>query len=146
MPEKLSPEREARIRAEFPQFPLPSYLGITIDTLEYGFARFKIKHRTELTQGMGIIHGGVTAALCDSAVAFALATMIDGGEKMLTIEMKINYTAPADSDLIAEARIIHKGKKTALGEVDVKKTDGTLAAKALVTYHLYKEENSGITA
>jgi len=140
MLKKLDPEREAQIRAEFPRFPFPAYLGLEIDTLKYGFARFKVSHRNELTQGMDLIHGGVTAALCDSAVAFALATMIDGGEKMLTIEMKINYTAPADSDLIAEATIIHKGKNTAVGEVDVKKTDGTLATKALVTYHLYNDK------
>lgn len=139
MSEKLSAQREAKIRAEFPRFPFPALVGFSIEKLEYGFARFKVKHRNDLTQGMNIIHGGVTAALCDSAVAFALATMIDGGEKMLTIEMKINYTAPADDDLFAEAKIIHKGKNTAVGEVDVKKADGTLVAKSLVTYHLYRE-------
>jgi acyl-CoA thioesterase len=90
---------------------------------------------------MNVLHGGVIAAVCDSAVAFALATMVEGGEKMLTIELKVNFIAPADSDVFAEARIVHKGRKTAVGEVEVRKADNTLIAKALVTYYLYEERD-----
>ncbi|MEE9554905.1 MAG: PaaI family thioesterase [candidate division Zixibacteria bacterium] len=140
MPTNLSPEKEAKIRAEFPNFPFPALAGFSIEKLEYGFARFKAEHRHELTQGMNILHGGVISALCDSAVAFALATMIDGGEKMLTIELKINFIAPADDDIFAEAKIIHKGRKTSVGEVEIRKSDNMLVAKALVTYYLYKEQ------
>lgn len=140
MPKKLSPEKEAKIRKEFPRFPFPALAGFEIDKLEYGFSRFKVRHREDLTQGMNLLHGGVVAALCDSAVAFALATMIDGGERMLTVEMNVNYIAPADDNVIAEAKIIHKGKRTAVGEVDVRRADDTLVAKSLVTYYLYTEQ------
>lgn len=139
MPNKLSDEREAKIKADFPGFPFPALAGFSIEKLEYGFARFKARHRHELTQGMNILHGGVISALCDSAVAFALATMVDGGEKMLTIELKINFIAPADDDIFADAKIIHKGRKTSVGEVEVRKADNTLIAKSLVTYYLYKD-------
>lgn len=139
MSEKLSAEKEARIRAAFPAFPFPALLGVSIEKLEYGYSRMKVGHRHELTQGQDILHGGVISAVCDSAVAFALATMIEGGQNMLTIEMKVNFIAPADDDIFAEARIVHKGRKTAVGEVDVRKADETLIAKALVTYYLYKD-------
>ena len=139
MSARLSAEKEARIRAAFPAFPFPALLGVSIEKLEYGYSRMKVGHRQELTQGQNILHGGVISAICDSAVAFALATMIEGGENMLTIEMKVNFIAPADDDVLAEARIVHKGRKTAVGEVDVKKSDDTLVAKALVTYYLYKD-------
>lgn len=136
----LSPEKEAEIRAGFAEFPFPAYAGFEIDRLEYGFSRFRLGFRIELTQGMKIIHGGVIAALCDSAVAFALATMFDGGERMLTVGLSINFIAPASGEIFAEARIIHKGRKTAVGEVDVTASDGSLLAKSLVTYHIYGEE------
>ncbi|MEE8417261.1 MAG: PaaI family thioesterase [candidate division Zixibacteria bacterium] len=135
---KLSPQKEARIRAEFPKFPFPALTGFKIDKLEYGMARLTVKHRDDLTQGAGYLHGGVISALCDSGVAFALATMIDGGEDMLTVELKVNFIAPADDDIFADAKIIHKGRKTAVGEVEVRKADSTLIAKALVTYYLNK--------
>ena len=136
---KLSAQKEAKIRAEFPKFPFPALVGFKIDKLEYGPARLTVKHRDDLTQGAGYLHGGIISALCDSSVAFALATMIDGGQDMLTIELKVNFIAPADDDIFADAKIIHKGRKTAVGEVEVRKADSTLIAKALVTYYLNKD-------
>jgi acyl-CoA thioesterase len=133
---KLSPQREAEIRAEFPKFPFPALAGFEIEKLEYGTSRLIVRHRDDLTQGAGYLHGGIIAALCDSSVAFALATMIEGGQDMLTIELKVNFIAPADDDIFADARIVHKGRKTAVGEVEVRKADSTLIAKALVTYYL----------
>ena len=143
MPKKLSEQKERKIREEFGNFPFPAYLGLEIDRLEYGKTRLKLPFDQRLTQGQNFIHGGAIASLCDSSVAFALATMIDRGEYMLTIEFKINFTAPADSDLYADAEIIHKGNHTAVGEVDVIKSDGTLVAKSVVTYFLDTKGSNG---
>ena len=95
--------------------------------------------RQELTQGMGFIHGGVITTLCDTSVAVALFTMIEDDEKILTIELKVNFIAPADGNIRSTAKILHKGRKTAVGEVDVTSMSGTLVAKALVTYYIYKD-------
>ncbi len=136
MTDKISAEKEKRIREEFGKFPFPALLGVEVENLEYGSACIKLPFRSQLTQGQDYVHGGAITSICDSAVALALATMIDRGEYMLTIELKTNYTAPADDDVFAEARIIHKGNHTAVGEVDVSKSDGTLVAKSIVTYFL----------
>lgn len=140
MPKAISEETKRKIREEFSKFPFPAYLGVSIENLEFGTARLKLPFRPELTQGQDYLHGGAITSLCDSCVALALATMIDKGEYMLTIELKTNYTAPADGDIVARARIIHKGNHTAVGEVDVTKPDGTLVAKSIVTYFLYNNE------
>ena len=139
MPEEFSKEKEKKIREEFSKFPFPAHLGVVLEILEYGAARMKLPFRPQLTQGQDYIHGGAITSLCDSCVALALATMIERGEYMLTIELKTNYTAPADGDIFARARIIHRGNHTAVGEVDVTKSDGTLVAKSIVTYFLYKD-------
>lgn len=140
MPESIPKEKERKIREEFSKFPFPAYLGVTIERLELGAASLKLPFRPQLTQGQNYIHGGAITSLCDSCVALALATMMDKGEYMLTIELKTNYTAPADGDIFAHARVIHKGNYTAVGEVDVTKSDGTLAAKSIVTYFLYDDK------
>ena len=139
MPGKLTVQKEKQLREEFGRFPFPAFLGLQIDNLEYGSARLRLPFDQRLTQGQDYIHGGAIASLCDSSVAFALATMIEKGEYMLTIEFKINFTAPADNDVFADARIIHKGNHTAVGDVEVTKSDGTLVAKSIVTYFLYKD-------
>jgi len=139
MPVNLDSEKEAMIREQFPHFPFPAFLGMEIEGLQSGIAKLSLKHRPELTQGMGILHGGVVTALCDTAVGVALMTMIADDDKILTLEMKVNFLAPADDDVVSEARIIHKGHKTAVGDVEIKKPDGTLVAKALVTYYVYRD-------
>jgi uncharacterized protein (TIGR00369 family) len=144
MSEKLSRENEQKIRSAFVKFPFPQHLGFEITKLDYGYACMKLPYKHEITQGQNYIHGGAIASLGDSAVAFALATMIDGGENMLTIEFKINFTAPADDDIFAHAKIIHKGSKTAVGEADIKKSDGTLVAKSIVTYYLPDQNRKDI--
>lgn len=139
MPEKLNRALEAAIRENFPRYPFPAFLGIEIDTLETGVARLSLRHRPEVTQGTGNIHGGAITALCDTSVAVAIFTMLGEGEKILTIELKVNFLAPADGDIMATAKILHKGRRTAVGEVDVTGADGALVAKALVTYYIYLE-------
>jgi uncharacterized protein (TIGR00369 family) len=119
MPEKLDKNREARIRERFPQYQFPALLGMKIDSLEPGLAVLTLKCRPELTQGMGFLHGGVITSLCDTCVGVALFTMVEEDEKILTVELKVNFLAPADGDIRAHAKIIHKGRCTAVGEVDV---------------------------
>jgi acyl-CoA thioesterase len=91
--------------------------------------------RKELTQAYGVVHGGALATLADTAVAFAMMTMIQPGEKVTTVEFKINFLAPvAGDDMIGEARILNKGKRLALADMEVKTGDGKLLAKGLATY------------
>ncbi len=141
MPEKIDNIKEAKIRERFPSYPFPSLLGMEIVSLEVGQAHLFLKCRQELTQGMGYLHGGVISALCDTSVAIALFTTIEEDEKILTIELKVNFLAPADGDIHSRARIIHKGRRTAVGEVDVMDRAGTLVAKGLLTYYIYKESS-----
>jgi uncharacterized protein (TIGR00369 family) len=139
MPERIDSIKEAAIRQRFPGYPFPSLLGMEIVSLEVGRAHLTLKCRQELTQGMGYLHGGVISTLCDTSVAIALFTMIEEDEKILTIELKVNFLAPADEDIQSQARIIHKGRRTAVGEVDVTDRAGTLLAKGLVTYYIYRD-------
>jgi uncharacterized protein (TIGR00369 family) len=140
MQENLDRLKAEEIKKRFPAYQFPALIGIKIDQLEYGFARLTLAHREDLTQGLGFIHGGVITSLCDTAIGVALFTMVEDDEKILTIELKVNFIAPASGDIIAEGRILHKGRKTAVGEVSVNDPAGTLLAKALITYYVYKDQ------
>ncbi len=139
MPEKIDENKEAMIRQRFPAYPFPALLGIEIEKLEEGRASLTLKCREELTQGMGYLHGGVLTALCDTSVAVALFTLIEEEDKILTIELKVNFLAPASGDIRSQAKIIHKGRRTAVGEVDITDKAGVLLAKGLVTYYIYRD-------
>jgi acyl-CoA thioesterase len=93
--------------------------------------------RPELFQFQAAVHGGAIYSVADAAVAVALLTLAEPGEKALTIEGKVNFIAPVtEGEVIAEGRIVQKGRSIALGEVAVTRSDGRLCAKGLVTYTL----------
>ncbi len=133
MPIKESYEKA--LRNAVASAPYYQLLKISLDQIDEGFARFRMPFRKELTQAYGVVHGGAIATLADTAVAFAMMTIIQPGERVTTVEFKINFLAPVtEEEMIAEARIINKGKRLALADMEVKRGDGKLIAKGLATY------------
>ena len=115
--------------------PFYRHLGISLTKIGLGGSEIKMTVTRELTQDAGFAHGGVAASLVDSAVGIALCTMLRPQEMITTIELKVNFIAPAKLGLLkAKGRIIHKGKHTAVGMADVKDRRGRLIAEGLVTY------------
>jgi len=122
------------------EMPFYNHLGIHLTRLGTGRAEIRIKVTKRLTQDAGVAHGGVAAALIDSAVGLALCTMLDAEEFITTVELKVNFTAPAQLGLLkASGQIIHKGKRIAVGEAEVKDQKRRLIAKGLVTYMIMKK-------
>ena len=104
-----------------------------------GYARFVLPFKPELANSIGLLQGGVIAALADEAVAFALYSLVAEGETFNTVEMKINFLgAVKEGEVEAEAHIAKRGRTISLGEVEVRQGD-RLVAKAMCTYiHLAK--------
>jgi acyl-CoA thioesterase len=117
-------------------------IGFEVVEAREGYARLRMPVRPELFQFQNAVHGGAIFSVADASVAVALLTMAEPGEQALTIESKLNYLAgvfPSNAYVDAEARIVHKGRTLALGDVEVKRDDGRLAAKGLITYTLRRE-------
>jgi acyl-CoA thioesterase len=138
--EPLAPELEAGIRARLAANPFIKFVGIQAPQLGEGYARFLLPFKPELANSIGLLQGGVIAALADEAVAFALYSLVPEGEMINTVEMKINFLgAVKDGDVIAEAHIAKRGRTISLGEFEVRQAD-RLVAKGLCTYiHLAKK-------
>lgn len=117
--------------------PFYKHLGIRLTKLARGKANIKLKLGTNLTQDAGVGHGGVAVALIDSAVGLALCTLLKSKESITTIELKVNFIAPAKPGLLkASANILHRGKRIAVGEAQVRDAHRNLIAKGLVTYFI----------
>jgi acyl-CoA thioesterase len=117
--------------------PFYRLIGFEVVDAGPGYAKLKMPVRPELFQFQAAVHGGALFSVADAAVAVALLTLAEPGEKALTIEAKLNYLAQVtEGEVIAEGRVVHKGRSIALGEVDVTRADGRLCAKGLITYTL----------
>ncbi len=117
------------------EMPFYKHLGINLRNLGPGRAEIEVKVGKHLTQSGGVAHGGVAAALVDSAVGLALCTMLRSRELITTVELKVNFIAPAKPGLLrASGNILHKGKRIAVGEAEVRDSSRMLVAKGLATY------------
>lgn len=109
----------------------PSYenLGITILNLSSGTARVGMVAKKEFGNTSNHAHGGVIAALVDTAMGLSVATH---GFTVVTMEMNINYLSPVNvgDDLIASGYVIHLGKNTAVAEAEVYNFKKSLVAKS----------------
>jgi acyl-CoA thioesterase len=119
--------------------PYYRLLGMEVKEIKEGESRIGMPFRQDLTHPYGIAHGGAIASLADSAVAMALIDLVGPRDRIATIEFKINFVASVDKgELEAHAKIIHKGSKTAVGDVEVVNDKGKLVAKLVATYSIQK--------
>ena len=117
--------------------PYYTLLNMKILEVKDGYSRLTMKLEEKHLQFLKTVHGGAIASLADSAAAWATVGSAGLETIPLTVEMKINFLAPVESGLlVAEARIVHKGKTISLSDVEVKDNEGRMIAKSLVTYYL----------
>jgi len=141
--EDLQPKfRESLLTKMQQESPFWELLGLELVDVKKGWAKVRLPFARKLVHPLGIAHGGAIFSAADSAVAMALIGLVDRDETFTTVEMKINFLKPFDAgEMMAEARIVHKGNKTALGDVEVRNGNGTLIAKGLATYMILKKED-----
>ncbi|MCX5811409.1 MAG: PaaI family thioesterase [Proteobacteria bacterium] len=114
--------------------PFYQHIGIEVVETGDGFVKLALKYKDCLAHPFGYFHGGVIASLADSAGINAVLTTLQKDEKALTLEMKINFLLPSkDQEIYAEGKVIHRGRKIAVSDIDVKNIKGRLIAKAIVT-------------
>jgi uncharacterized protein (TIGR00369 family) len=112
----------------------PGHLGIRVRDVRRGYSHLEVENRQELSNPAGVMHGGASFGLADTAVAVALLSIYGAGSALLTIEMKINYLEPIFPGLVtAEAFVLRSSRRSAYAEVDVWSA-GKLAARATTTY------------
>jgi acyl-CoA thioesterase len=117
--------------------PFYQLLGMKVSEIQDGKCRIEMPFRKKLTHPYGIVHGGAIASLADSAVAMALISLVKPTDRITTIEFKINFFTPfSQGKLMAEAKIIYRGSKTAVGDVEVRNEKGKLMAKVIATYNI----------
>ena len=119
--------------------PFWNLIGMELVDVKKGWAKVRVPYAEKLSQPMEIAHGGAVFSPADSAVAMALVGLLEPHEGSTTVEMKINYLRPfSRGEITAEAKIVHRGNSTALGDVEVRNAQGALVAKGLATYMIIK--------
>ena len=103
------------------------WLGIELVEIKDNYCLIKMPVKTEMINGLGTVHGGVTFAFADSALAFSSN---NSGEAAVALNCYINFTkAVKNGDVLtAESILLNDTRKTAIYDITIKNQNDEVVA------------------
>ena len=106
------PGFESRVRTSFAAQGAMVLLGARVVRVERGEVEIGLDASPATTQQHGFTHGGVIAAVLDSACGFAALTTMPPDTGVLTVEYKVNFLAPAMGERFRMVGRVRKAGRT----------------------------------
>jgi acyl-CoA thioesterase len=132
---EIDADKKQRAAEMIKKVPYARLLGIELIDIKSGEAVAKIKMRDELRQPYGVLHGGATASLIDTAMAFAVIASTAEGEIATTVDLTVHYLRPVtEGEIVCTAKMVRAGKRILTISAEVTGEQGKLIATALSTY------------
>lgn len=103
------------------------WMGIEFVEIKDQYCLIKMPVKPEMINGMGTVHGGVTFAFADSALAFSSN---NSGEAAVALNCYINFTKAAKNGdiLTAESILLTDTRKTAVYDITIKNQNDEIVA------------------
>lgn len=139
--EPISKELKERLVERLKNSNINQLFHFAIEDIRKDYCNMSLAHREAITNGQkskDTIHGGIVAALIDTAAAFALSTRFDGQMSFATVDMHVNFLHRAQTKVYAHAKVIRKGSRLNVCDVDVVDENGKHVAKASLNFILTK--------
>ena len=133
-----TPSRKARanlriLRERIKKIPFVRFLDIELSSPDGMSCEMTMGVVQKLRNYLGGVHGGAITSLIDTAVYFAILPRLPEKKTLTTTELKVNFfRPPRRGTLKAKAKVIHLGKRTAVGEAEIQDDEGNLVAKGTV--------------
>jgi len=86
-----------------------------------------------LLNAFGVVYGGSLALLADAAITVATVTIVPPATAFSPLDLKINYLRPvfpADGELVAKARLVHRGRTITVVTCEIVNAAGKVVAIA----------------
>ncbi len=109
--------------------PIASFLDMNLTDLSDGYARVEMQMKPEYINFNGTIFGGIITAVADQAFAYATNSVATPN---VASQLNIHFIAAAKENdkLVAECRVVKRGKRVCISEIKVTDPDGKLIALA----------------
>lgn len=132
---EVSEEKRRSAIERLNALPFSKLIGMTMTDIRPNEAVIDLDVRDDLLQPGGILHGGVTASLIDTAMAFAVRTYLSHTEPTATIDLTVHYLRPISSGkAVCTARVVRPGKRIFTVSAEVHNDEGKLIATGLSSY------------
>lgn len=127
------------LRKLFEEAPIREHDGLEWVSCGDGVAQMRLPFKPSLTQGLGVIHGGMVGLIADTAGWFAAASVYPQG-LVTTAEYKISLLAAAKGDLLATGRVVRQGRNLITCQLEVVDAENKLVAIGIGTYACIREQ------
>jgi uncharacterized protein (TIGR00369 family) len=89
----------------------------------------------------GIVHGGMYATVLDTVTGHTAYSIAPNGTEVVTIQLSMNMTATAKlgDRIIATGQVVHSGRRTAVVQGELRRSDGKLLATGSTTIFFVSE-------
>ena len=122
--------------------PFFGLLGIEIVSYGDGVAELSMKLRPDMMNGAGWMQGGLFTALSDEAMAMALLTVIEEGDRIATISESTSYLQGVrDGEIRAKGSVIKKTRQVAFTEGQVMMADDSekILSKTMASFSIIRK-------
>ena len=128
------------IKNHFNTLPYFKFMNATVLETSEGYAQITLPLKPDYANTYGITHGGIVASLIDMVSGVALRTL---KLRILTLEVTIDYLKPVNlkDTLLAESRLLQKGRNILHADVWVKNSNNELIARGKVIYCVRGEDS-----
>lgn len=126
------------IAERFAAVPVNRHFGFALRDHDASGATVAFTPRAEHAQEFGVVHGAVLSALADTSAVYAILPGLAQGERMTSIEFKVNFLAAARPDggeILARSSVVRRGRTVAVVRADVHQGE-THVLTGLFTYVL----------
>jgi fumarylpyruvate hydrolase len=114
------------------------YLGIEVDRTSNGESEAHLDLGPHHLNRRGVVHGGVIAALLDTALGTAVISSIPKEWWCATISLSVQFLeAVHEGRVTARGRVLRKGRRVAFAGGEVHDAAGRLVASAQGSLHLW---------
>ena len=132
---RITDERKQLAASALAALPFAKLMGMRLVDIRPNEAVIELEMRDDLRQPGGLLHGGVTATIIDTAMAFAVRTHLEDHEFTATIDLTVHYLRPhTEGTITCTAKCVRAGKRIFTVSAEVENEDGKLIATGLSTY------------
>ena len=120
------------LKKKLQNIPYIQYNGMVIDRMEPDSAAMHVEMRHEFENPYGMAHGGLLFTLIDTTAG---TTARADGRRYLTLNANVNYlrSGKGSGRITSCGRIVHRGRTTAVVDVDVRDEEDRLLCTGTVT-------------
>ena len=122
--------------------PFGALVGFEFQRLDDECSECVLETREALLNNYGTVHGGAICTMVDAGMGAALWSHKADGERITTIEIKINYLGAVRVGVLkCISKVVQKTRKLAFVESEVT-NGGQLVAKATGTYYVSRSSRA----